>query len=420
MDRKKQDDYHFVKEHIKKKPEDKRRFFVSPVHIVISGIVFGVLAALAFCASKPVFDNLFGSQEQKVQLSGSEDSVSAEPEPETKSEQVYITEKQQMELEDYQILQNKLYSVGKEANKSVVSVTGVTSRKDWFDSDYETQGQGAGIIIADTSQKFLIVTEKKLIADATQIEVSFYDSASAEANLVAYDGNTGIAVLSVDKKLLNETTKQKVTPAEIGNSGIVSQGSLVIAIGSPLGEVYSILTGNVTASDNEITTIDMSYDIITTDIIGTDISSGALIDLDGKVVGLIMQGYGTESNRNTITALGITEIRGLIEKLSNGKTPVYLGLETSTVTDEIAEEYALPDGIYIKNVYVDSPAMEAGLQTGDVLVKINQQEILSESQYETFLQSAKSGQEIKITVKRMGSDGTYQDVACTAVLRELQ
>ena len=416
MDRKKQEDYHFVKEQIKKKPMDKKDFRVHLGSSVLFGVIFGVVAALVFCAVRPVLEEWFSKDEQKVSLS----EAVEEPPEKSEPEQVYITKTQQMELNDYQVLQNKLYGVGKEANKSVVSVIGVKKAKDWFDSDYETQGQGAGIIIADANQKFLIVTEKKLIADANQIEVSFYNGVSVDARLEAYDGNTGIAVLSVEKKHLDTETKKQVQVAELGSSAALLQGTMVIAIGSPLGEIYSILTGNVTASDNEITTADTNYDIITTDIIGTENGSGALINLDGKVVGLIMQGYGNKDNRNTVTALGISELRELIEGLSNGVAPAYLGLEISTVTGEIAEKYHLPDGVYIKNVRVDSPAMEAGLQTGDVIVQMNGEEILTEGQYESFLQDAKKGQEVKITVKRMGAGNEYQEVICKATLNILK
>ena len=417
MDKKRQEDYHFVKEHIKKEPRDKKSFGVLVGRMAVAGAVFGVIAALVFCVFRPVFENLFSRPQQQVELP--EEEV-AEPEEKKEPEQVIIKEEQQMDLKDYQVLQNKLYSVGKKANRSVVLVTGVKNAKDWFNSDYETEGQGTGIILAETNQKYLIVTEKKLIADAKQIEVSFYNDETVEAQLVAYDGNTGIAVLGVEKKLLDKGTTERVSAAKIGSSNVLSQGTVVIAIGSPLGEAFSVLTGNVTAADNKITTADMNYDIITTDIVGTKNGSGALLNLDGQVVGLIMQGYSNADNRNTVTALGISKLKDLIERLSNGIAPAYLGLEISSVTEEIAREYHLPEGIYVKNVRLDSPAMEAGIQIGDVVVKMNDEDILTEAQYEEVIRNAKSGQQIRVTVKRMGADGKYQEVICTAALNILK
>lgn len=419
MDKKKQEEYHFVKEKIKKMPPDKRKQGVRVGWVILLAAIFGVVAALVFSLMHPVFDDWFANRNEKVSFSEEEeDELSAEAEPEP--EQVYITETQQMELKDYQVLQNKLYAVGKEANKSVVSVTGIKNMQDWFESDYEAKGWGSGIIIADTNQAFLIVTEKKLIADATEIQVTFYDDTTAAAQLQAYDGDTGIAVLNVDKEQLPEETKERVAAAELGNSSMVTQGTIVIAIGSPLGDAFSILTGNVTATGHEVTAADGNYEVISTDINATEDGSGALINLDGKVVGLIMQSYSKQGHQNTVTALGITEIKSMVEKLSNGSTPAYLGLEISTVTKAISQEYGLPEGVYIKNVRVDSPAMEAGVQTGDIIVKIGGTDILTEEQYEAYLENAKKGQLARITVKRMGADGSYQDVVCEATLGVLE
>lgn len=413
MDKKKQEEYHFVKEKIKKMPADKKSMGARIGWAVLLAAIFGVVAALVFSVVHPIFDKCFSSQNEQISLS-EEENLSAEPEPEP--EQVYITETQHMELRDYQVLQNKLYAVGKEANKSVVSVTGIKNMQDWFESDYEAKGWGSGIIIADTSQSFLIVTEKKLIADANEIQVTFYDDATASAQLLAYDGDTGIAVLNVDKGQLSEDTKARAAAADLGNSSMVTQGAMVIAIGSPLGDAFSILTGNVTATGHEVTAADGNYRVISTDISATEDGSGALINLDGKVVGLIMQSYSKQGHQNTVTALGITEIRDMVEKLSNGSTPAYLGLEISTVTKSISEEYNLPEGVYIKNVRLDSPAMEAGIQTGDVIVKIGGTDIQTGEQYETYIGNAKKGQIARITVKRMGADGIYQEVVCEATL----
>jgi serine protease Do len=160
--------------------------------------------------------------------------------------------------------------------------------------------------------------------------------------------------------------------------------------------------------------------VISTDITSSQEGSGALINLDGKVIGLIMQSYNKQDQQNTVTAIGISEIKSLMEKLSNGVTPSYLGLEISTVTKEISTEYNLPEGVYIKNVQVDSPAMVAGLQIGDVIVKIGGTDVLTEEQYEEYIEETKTGQTIRVTVLRMGADGNYQEVVCEATLDVLQ
>lgn len=195
MDKKKQEEYHFVKEHIKKIPIDRKKLRTRLFGTILLAVLFGVVAAAVFAALRPVFDNLLYRKDNTVVISG-EDEISEETPEE--SAPVYITETQLMEPEDYQVLQNKLYAIGREANKSVVAVRGIGEATDWFDNAYETESQGTGIIVADTGDEYLVVTEKKVISDASQVEVTFYNNDTASAVLQAYDENTGIAMLCVE------------------------------------------------------------------------------------------------------------------------------------------------------------------------------------------------------------------------------
>jgi len=419
VDKKKQEEYHFVKEQIKKIPPDRKKMRSHLVWTIVLAAVFGVVAALVFCLVRPVIENLANQKDNTVVISG-QDETTDDTQATDDTEPVYITETQQMEPEDYQILQNKLYAIGRAANKSVVSVKAIGETTDWFEDAYQTESQGTGIIVADTSDTYLVLTEKKVIADASQVDVTFYDDSIASATMQAYDENTGIAVLRVEKKELSEDTINRVAAATLGNSSALSQGTIVIAIGSPLGEPFSILTGNVTSSSHEVSTVDANYKVISTDINASEAGSGALINLKGEVVGLMLQSYSKRDAQSTVTAIGISDIGKLLEKMSNGESPAYLGLEVSTVTTEIAKENQLPKGVYIKQVLSDSPAMQAGLQMGDVLTKIGSTEIQTAQQYEDYILNAKDGQQSTVTVKRMGADGKYQDLSFKVVFGTLQ
>lgn len=417
VDKKKQEEYHFVKEQIKKIPPDRKKIRMRLAWTVVLAVIFGVVAAIVFCAVRPAIEKMVRRKDNAVVITGQEEESADTPES---SEPVYITETQQMEPEDYQILQNKLYAIGREANKSVVSVKAIGETTDWFDDAYQTESQGTGIIVADSGDQYMIVTEKNVIQDASQVDVTFYDDNSASATLLAYDANTGMAVLSVDKKELPESTASRVAAATFGTSSVLSQGTVVIAIGSPLGEPFSILTGNVTSSSHEISTIDANYKVISTDINASGGGSCALINLRGEVVGFMLQNNSKGEAQSTVTAIGISEITKLLEKMSNGEAPSYLGIEISTVTAEIAKENQLPQGVYIKQVITDSPAMQAGIQTGDVLIKIGGKEIKTVDQYEDYMLSTKDGQQTNVTVKRMGADGKYQDLSFKVTFGTLQ
>ena len=226
-----------------------------------------------------------------------------------------------------------------------------------------------------------------------------------------YDGNTGIAVIAVPLTEISEETMNQISVAVLGNSYAITQGTSVIAIGSPLGANYSILCGTITSSQNTVSAIDTNYTIFTTDIIGNENGSGVLLNLQGEVVGLVLQDYNNQSNRNTITALSISELKQVIEDLSNNRDISYVGLRISTVTNDIAEEYGIPKGVYIKSVELDSPAMAGGLQAADVITAINGEEVINAVQYYQKIYERQPEDEITITVKRQNGEG-YVELEC--------
>lgn len=109
-------------------------------------------------------------------------------------------------LADYQAVQNQLYRVGTSATKFVVGVTGVTDATDIFNNSYETEGQGVGVILRDNGKQLIILTEKNVVDKADKLSVTFVNDMMADAALVKYDSNTGIAIISVDKSF--RTTPQ--------------------------------------------------------------------------------------------------------------------------------------------------------------------------------------------------------------------
>ena len=263
------------------------------------------------------------------------------------------------------------------------------------------------------------MTEKKVIADAQDIHVTFVDGTLAKASLRQYDGNTGIAVLSVALSEVAETTLATVKTAVLGNSYMVKAGNVVLAIGSPLGTNFSIAAGDITATTNSISTLDATYHVLNTDIVGNSSASGVLINLNGEVVGFIMQSFGREENQNTLTAVSVSELKGVIEKISNNQQIPYLGVNLNTVTQEMEEAFDLPKGVYVKSVEMDSPAMSAGLQSGDIIIAMQGTEITEVSDYTEKLMSLMPGDSINITIKRQGTDG-YTKITCTATAGVLE
>lgn len=416
MQEKKQDKYEFISEKIKEKPINKRKILFFSVFMIGMAVMFGIVASFVFTVCQPKMEEMLHPREDasifipKDEPQAETEEKSTETE-ETETEQPPEIIYEELTLADFQQLQSQMYAVGKEANKSIVTVTGVKSNTDWFNNAYESKGQGSGIIIADSGEELLILTEKKVIADVQSVYVTFVNDVSVEAAIKKYDGNTGITVLSVLAEEIDAETKNAISVAVLGNSLGVTQGTLALAVGSPLGTNYSILTGNITSSSNTISTVDANYSIFTTDIVGSKSGSGVLINLKGEVIGFVTQGYSSDGEQNTLTAISISELKPVIEMLSNDKDIPYIGLEIKTVTNTIAKENDIPKGVYIKDVKMDSPAMAAGLQRGDVITEIDGEAVVSADSYETKLLSLIPGNMVAVTVQRQVNDG-YTEIEC--------
>lgn len=441
----KKNDFDFIREKIKEKPLNKKRILKHVMYDVFLAAIFGIVACAIFTILQPVIsakvyegenaqilipkdrlDTETQLLEETEHMQGADNDELAEnteqkgTEKESEATQTQGTETGHtvpagLELEDYQKLQNKLYDIGKEADDFIVTVTGVSSNTDWYNNAYESSGQATGIIIADSGNEILVLTERKVIATAQTISVTFSNEAIAQAKLKKFDGNTGLAVLSVDKSQVDADTLSNIAVATLGNSLSVSQGDIVIAIGSPLGTNYSIATGNITSVNNSINTIDSTYTVFTTDIVGSSKSSGALMGLNGNIVGLVMQDYSSDGEENTLTAISISNLKQMIEMLSNDKSIPYLGLKERTITNDIAATYGLPKGVYITEVSMDSPAMEAGLQIGDIIVEMDGEEIFSAEAYEERVLKLEPGAAVNIAVKRQsGEDFTRVEYVVTA------
>ena len=430
----KNDEQHFIKEKIKDKPVNKKQLLQKGMATIGYAILFGFVSCLVFCTLRPEIETWFTPKEDqwvgipKDTLSDEENAADTcadseqeaadtnqKPKKEDKKQTVYITEKKDMTLDDYQVLQNELYQIGNKVNKAVVTVTGVNEGVDIFDSPYEATGQASGLIIAHNKKELLILTEYQVIKDVKSIRVTFINNDTLNAVLKKYDGNTGIAVLSVPVEKIAKETRNQIETAVLGNSLNLRQGKLVVALGSPLGTNFSILTGNITSVTNTITTEDRNYTVFTTNIVANAKGNGVLVNTDGEVIGLFLKSSNIQKEQNTLTAVSISELKDIIELLSNGVSIPYIGIKGSTVTDAISKEYDIPKGVYVKEAVVDSPAMTAGLQTGDVIVAVNKQEVLSMDDYQQILLRLQKGDEVKITANRQNAQG-YKKFTCTVVV----
>lgn len=181
-------------------------------------------------------------------------------------------------------------------------------------------------------------------------------------------------------------------------------GTPVIAIGSPVGTSNSISYGMITASSTTVSAPDRNYRILLTDISGSQSASGALFDLQGRMVGIITNHRTGSDMRNLITAYGITDLQKTVEKMSNGALIAYLGIRGADVPREANQELGIPFGAYVEEFDMDSPAMLAGIQRGDVITAIGEKGISSFAEYSKVLMDLEPGETVEVTVMRQAQE----------------
>ncbi|MCR5273486.1 MAG: S1C family serine protease [Lachnospiraceae bacterium] len=431
----------FIKEKIKEVPVNKKRTAKKILFSICMGAVFGLAAALVFAFTFPKFASMNDYKDGNISV------VSSETESETESE-AYDTETEEsektstedasadtetevaeeemteisteesveeteteltaeeitkMRLKEYQELQNDIYNLGKAAAPALVSVTATVNNTDWYDDSYQSQTMESGLILSMDAEKVRILSNYSTIASAENVTVTFNDSTTAPATMVSYDANTGTAVLNVAIADMNPSTPGRIASAIMTTRDNIKQGDVIVAVGNPLGTNQSIAIGNIIDSDNEVHTIDQVYSVFTTDIVGNGESSGVILNLDGEVIGFILQEFSMGEG-NAVTVVPVGELSEVLDILQREKAVPYAGVYIRTVTDVMKEEYNLPSGVYVSELVMDSPAMEVGIQTADIITKANGKFIREASDFTKAIHSLEIDDIYSITVMRQSGD----------------
>ncbi len=415
----------FMKETIKQRPLNRKKLVRRTLITAAMAVIFGMVACFTFLLLEPVISNRLYPEEEPDTVVFLEETVEEEilpedmiadesqmqPEateaPALEDEQIaQVLSEMKLGIDDYLSLINGLNGVAREIQKSIVSVVGVTSDVGWLDNEYENEGVVSGVVAADNGRELLILANINSLKGADSLKVTFADDLEYEAFIKKKDNNTGYAIIAIQKSIMKETTINMAKPVSLGtsvSSGLV--GIPVIALGRPMGTDDSLCYGNITSTGNSIRLPDSSYKFLTTDIYGSTAASGVLINLRGQVIGMIDMTYNASDMENIISAMGISELKKVVERLSNDKEIAYFGVYGKDVTKEANEEMGVPFGAYITEVDMDAPAMNAGIQSGDVIIRMGDTEISGYQSLVEALLLLKPDQAVTVGLMRQGPDG---------------
>lgn len=437
-----QDNTDFMIEKIKQRPLNKKKLVRRTLITAAMAVVFGMVACFTFLLLEPVISNrLYPEEEPQTVVFVEEteedeilpedmiaDDSQMQPEPSEppvlEDEQIaQLLSKMELEMElgveDYLSILNGVEEIAKEVRNSVVTVVGVTSDVGWLDNEYESKGAVAGVVVADNGRELLILANVSSIKEADSLKVAFADGEEYQAAIKKKDNNTGLAVIAIPKEGIKESTLAVAKAAELGASGSSLTGSPVIALGRPVGMEGSLCIGNITSVGNAIKLPDSNYKYMTTDIYGSSNASGILVNLKGQIVGIIDMSYNSSDIKNLVSAIGITELKKVIESLSNDRDIAYFGVYGTDVTEKANQELGVPFGAYITQIDMDSPAMNAGIQSGDVITRVKRTEIKNYQNLVKALLLEEPEKTLSIGLMRQGPDG-YIEMEVSVVLGSMK
>ncbi len=284
----------------------------------------------------------------------------------------------------------------------------------------QQSGSGSGVVYEQTGKYTYIITNHHVIDGADKVQVVFSNNEYVDAEIVGSDEYSDVAILKCQPDF-------DVTVINIGDSSLLDKGETVLAIGSPLGIEYSgtVTQGIVSGTDRTVS-VDLNSDgvddwdmnVIQTDAaINPGNSGGALVNMKGELVGITNMKFAEETVEGMGFAIPVNDVISVAKQIRlNGKVsyPV-IGISGVSLADYSAYQLqrygvnvAVNTGLYVVEATNNGPAQKAGIQSGDVIVKVENTEITTYKSFLTELYSHKPGDTIEVTINRSGTEKTVQ------------
>lgn len=307
--------------------------------------------------------------------------------------------------------------VVKKVMPCVVSITNLYTAMDWYGEAIQETASGSGIIVGENDDELLIVTNYHVIEGSDELIVQFVDDLEVLAYVKGTDSINDLAVLAVFLSDIDESTKEEIAVATLGDSDKLQVGEPAIAIGNSLGYGQSVTTGVISALNRELTVDDNTSYLVQTDAaINPGNSGGALLNVKGEVIGINSNKIADYVIEGMGYAIPITTAKPVIEELMQHETKKkvsdsersFLGISGTDVTSDVSEMYDMPRGVYIAQVLENSGAEKAGLLKGDVITKFEGETVTSMTRLQEILEYYAVGTIVDITVMRQ-SDNGYQE-----------
>lgn len=299
--------------------------------------------------------------------------------------------------------------IAKKVGPSIVGIkmtVGTNRQSNYFGLGSQTSdSEGSGIIISKdgyimTNYHVVQYADPKSNVSNVKLTVYLPDKREATATFVGGDSDNDLAVIKI--------SLSDLSVAELGDSSQVEVGDTAVAIGNPLGMEFagSVTAGVISALNRQVDTGNTSLTLIQTDAaINPGNSGGALLNSKGQVIGINSAKISVTGVEGLGFAIPINTAKPIIEQLISygyvtGKP--LIGISAQEVSEEVSQMYDIPVGVYIVEVTQGGAAEKAGIQKGDILVKLDGKEVKTMSDIDAIKKTHKAGDTVKAVISRDG------------------
>ena len=393
----------------KNAPAGKRGRGRKLLSMLLCGLIFGAAAAGAFKGTSALLNR--GDEAQTATASAEDDSENAREQGAvsnvTTVSYASAVSAASQTLDVSAIAEGTMPSMVAITN---VSVQEVQSYFGFFGGGKtqtrESESRGTGIIIGKNESELLIVTNNHVVEDSTTLTVCFVDNEACEAVIKGLDPDNDLAVIAVKLSDIKDETAAAIKIAVLGDSDSLKVGQQVVAIGNALGYGQSVTTGIVSALGRKIDTADA--EMIQTDAaINHGNSGGALLNMNGEVIGINSAKFSSTEVEGMGYAISITDALPIIEELMNRATrekvdeanASWLGVDGEEITSAISSAYGIPQGVYLTSIDSDSPLRDKGITVKSVITHFDGVRVASADDLESRLQYYAAGETVQMTVQ---------------------
>ncbi len=410
-----------------KKPKKEHKFIKKLGRVTAIAVVFGLVAGVVFQ----------GSSRMTAKLLGDEKETSVEEKATSTAKQLASSDQLGSTAVSTATTVTDVSDIAENVMPAIVQVTNmsITEYRTWFGQSFEQQSEsaGSGIIMSSDDEYLYIASNNHVVEGARELTITFFDGTAVEGQIQGTNSEKDLAVVKVAIKDISDETMDAIKVATIGDSSGLKVGESAVVIGNALGYGQSVTTGVISALEREVTFQNTDGSTSKNTLIQTEAavnpgnSGGALLNMNGEVIGIVSAKYSDTDVEGMGYAIPISEAKPIIEDFINNTdttengtdsqtnelSDAYLGIAGVDIDQMTAYQYNMPTGVYIARVESGTGAEKAGLSKGDVIAGFDGKDIYTMSEIQEALKNYKVGDTVTVKIAKASNNYALTDVQVT-------